>query len=364
MNFTPSMIFLVFLLCQFATTKTCCAFDILTLKYPSIFKISPLHQSVRLNSSPTENNNDDDDGQSPPLSDIALSRFPTSPEDQVRQAALSISEASNAGRKRHNIRLLLPIIGATELDDWPGGARQMMEAASPLVRGILSGMEQTPSDKLLDEDSNGDVKKTVAISVSERVIDEADEVRALFSQGVNPVDDGCGVLLPSSDSVDVLQSLDKQVGLKRNLLVVNSQWKRKTDFGLQFFGGNRQKKIDFVEKFEPTYHCSSIMVEGDIVRILRVFPGPWKVYIRVVEPSNNNVDWIKIGKKDVINEKTPEWEAAVAKEKGISDGGKIFDYGIPSYSDVEQMIVSRDGYVKKSLQERAASSLIFIKDTL
>ena len=48
------------------------------------------------------------------------SRFPTSPEDQVRQAALSLRLAKRDGKTRHDIRLLLPIIGATELDDWPG----------------------------------------------------------------------------------------------------------------------------------------------------------------------------------------------------------------------------------------------------
>jgi len=31
---------------------------------------------------------------------------------------------------RHSVRLLVPAIGATGLDDWPGGARQMMEAAT------------------------------------------------------------------------------------------------------------------------------------------------------------------------------------------------------------------------------------------
>ncbi len=50
------------------------------------------------------------------ISNMASARFPTSPEDQIRQAAISLNEATAVGKTRHSIRLLLPIIGATELD--------------------------------------------------------------------------------------------------------------------------------------------------------------------------------------------------------------------------------------------------------
>ena len=51
----------------------------------------------------------------------ALARLPTSVEDQIRQAAIAIKSASDDGKHRHLVRLLLPVIGATDLDDWPGG---------------------------------------------------------------------------------------------------------------------------------------------------------------------------------------------------------------------------------------------------
>ena len=90
------------------------------------------------------------------LSNMATSRFPTSPEDQVRQAAISIKEASKDGKKRHSVRLLLPIIGATELDDWPGGARQMMEAAAPLVKDVMTLQIEDLNDN--DSDSGNSEK--------------------------------------------------------------------------------------------------------------------------------------------------------------------------------------------------------------
>lgn len=47
----------------------------------------------------------------------------------------AIEAAWQAGIKRQRIELLLPLIGATDLDDWPGGIRQQFKAAAPLVEG-------------------------------------------------------------------------------------------------------------------------------------------------------------------------------------------------------------------------------------
>jgi len=66
------------------------------------------------------------------LADLLTSRLPTSVDDQVRQAVDSLRRATSDGLHRHSLRLLLPVIGATELDDWPGGARQMMQAGTCL----------------------------------------------------------------------------------------------------------------------------------------------------------------------------------------------------------------------------------------
>lgn len=245
---------------------------------------------------------------------------------------------------RHSIRLLLPIIGATELDDWPGGARQMMEAAAPLMKDVMRCCTVSGND----------------VDINQSIIDESDGVRALFGQAEDPTEDSCVVLLPSGDNASVLQNLDEQVGPKRNLVVVNAQWKRKTDFGISLFG-KRDEKVMFVEDFEPTFHCSNVIVEGNICRILRTYPGPWRIYLRTVEPDDETVvDWIEIGSKNLVEIKTEEW----AKQCKGQDGGVIFDYGIPSYEEILDMIVSRDGYEPKSLSERAASAFTFIKDTL
>lgn len=102
------------------------------------------------------------------ISQLLDDRFPTSVDDQVRQAAAAIVRAQNDGIQRHCVRMLLPVIGATELDDWPGGARQMMDAAAPMAGSILRQITQKISDSSVKE-------------ITDSVIDESDGLRAMFA---------------------------------------------------------------------------------------------------------------------------------------------------------------------------------------
>lgn len=51
-------------------------------------------------------------------------RLPSSKEEIIIQAHKACIAAWKAGVKRQKIQILLPLIGATILDDWPGGIRQ------------------------------------------------------------------------------------------------------------------------------------------------------------------------------------------------------------------------------------------------
>lgn len=46
--------------------------------------------------------------------------IPQTPDQQVQQAVASIEAGWKAGIKMQRLELLLPLIGATDLDDWPG----------------------------------------------------------------------------------------------------------------------------------------------------------------------------------------------------------------------------------------------------
>ena len=57
--------------------------------------------------------------------------IPQSPKETVEQAAAACRRAWAAGVRRHRVELLLPLIGATDIDDWPGGIQQQFKAAGP-----------------------------------------------------------------------------------------------------------------------------------------------------------------------------------------------------------------------------------------
>jgi hypothetical protein len=270
-------------------------------------------------------------------------RFPTSVEDQVRMAAVALEAASTNNsdqgvpeQRRHAMRLLLPVIGATELDDWPGGARQMMEAAAPMVTQMMLTWYKNQGKEIE--------------AMEESVIDESDGVRAIFIRAKDdPKDDAVVVLLPSGDTFNTLESLEAQVGSKRNMILINCQWKRPSDFPTK-------QSAESVTRFAPTFHCSNLMVEGDQIRILRTFPGEWRVFLMVTDDAKQ-IDWIEIGTKPMV-------EPSSLGANNIIRDGTLFNYGQPNYQEIETMITSRDGYTPKSAMERAAAAFTFIKDTL
>lgn len=275
------------------------------------------------------------------MSALLTSRLPTSVDDQVRQAAESLKRAARDGQRRHAIRLLLPVIGATELDDWPGGARQMMQAAKPLVQSILA---TAVSDKVVD--------------FQEILLDESDGVYAILGQVTDDAKkDMCAVLLPSGDTVSMLQKLESQVGDERDLLLVNSQWKRRSDFGGFLWADD--KSVTYAEGFAPTFSLTNLICEGESVRILRNYPGPWRVFIR--EDADGKIDWTELGQREVVDEKPADWSQQSANQR---DGGRLFDYGQPSYQEIVDMLNMSPAYTPKSPAERAAAAFLFIKDTL
>lgn len=313
---------------------TSCLLLLPTLAFQTLTKRSSPRR-VQILFDATSNVDDDDD-----LSSLVTSRLPTSVADQVRQATKSLLLATNDGTYRHAVRLLLPVIGATELDDWPGGARQMMQAAEPLLLDVLRGLGAQTTNKFL--------------------IDASDGVYAIMAEAKQARDDCCTVLLPSADTVDNLLQLDGQVGDKRNLILVNPQWKRRSDFGggLGFFGRS-DKGVDYAEQFVPTFSLTNLICEGESIRILRTHPGPWRVFVRKEE--GGVVDWVLIGNKDFVESKPDEWSSQPANQR---DGGRLFDYGLPTYQEINGMLLDTPNYAPKNPAERAAAAFNFIKDTL
>lgn len=299
------------------------------------------------------------------VSELLTSRVPTSVDDQVRQACESIVRASKVGQHRHIIRLLLPIIGATELDDWPGGSRQQIEAAYPLVEEIIKEIT-----KKLSSSSNNNNNNDIVIQSS--VIDESDGVIALFVQAENSKDDSCTILLPTADTLSnvIYKKIDKEVGSNRNLILINPQWRRKTDFSntnngnpFSWMGGDKNGDkatvINYIEQqYIPTFTLTNMICEGETIRIVRAYPGPWRIYLQMMK-NDNDIDYILIGTKDIVVNKPASWD-----NDNQQDGGRLFDCGYPTYQEIYNIIISSPNYKIKNPAERALASFNFMKDTL
>jgi hypothetical protein len=288
-----------------------------------------------------ESLNNSNDKNDPELSSLVTSRLPTSVDDQVRQCVQSIQLAAADGTVRHAIRLLLPVIGATDLDDWPGGARQMMEAAAPMVEQIMTGLG------IVDP-----------ATIQKVCLDTSDGVYAWMGQAESAANDCVFVLLPTAECVKAIRSLDEQVGPKRNLVLVNPQWRRRSDFG-GFFGID-ESSVRYAESYQPTFSLTNLICEGESVRILHNHNKPWSVYLRE-ELVNGDVDWKILGEKPFTKTPQEEWDEQPWNKR---DGGRLFDYGPPSYQEIIDMLMQSPRYTPKNPAERAAAAFTFIKDTL
>ena len=118
------------------------------------------------------------------------------------------------------------------------------------------------------------------------------------------------------------------------MIIINPQWKRKSDFGGVFgavFGGaGLPSKIDYANTFAPTYSMTSLMVDGEQIRILRSYPDGWRVFMMKVDDmeaygqgqNESGLSWAEIGKKSV----------------GNAPKGELATFGIPSYDEIGTMI--------------------------
>lgn len=154
---------------------------------------------------------------------------------QVAQAVAAIRSAWEAGVTRQRVELLLPLIGATDLDDWPGGIRQQFKAAAPLVEQILRGLKQV-------EGLKG--------PLGAEIWDDGDAVGAWAGDNL------AAVLFPTAPTLERLQRLAEERGGRRLVLIVNPQWEVQagltSDFG---FGDKKRRRLEFVDTFKGALFC-------------------------------------------------------------------------------------------------------------
>lgn len=225
-----------------------------------------------------------------------LSRLPRSPKEQVAQAADAVKKAAADGKELVSVEFNLPLIGATDLDDWPGGVRQQYQAIAPMCGELL---------KTIGTDDKADIRQ--------RVVEDADAVVVLTTEGSQ------AMVFPTAETLPELKNLagkDKKSG---PLVVVNSQI-RTNDDGSNLisdlgFGPWKKKNEEFLAQFEMVYWLSEQRIQGETVRLLKSYQQPWQLF--------------------VLTEMTADMEPECVQ---------TFEKR-PTYKELEKLLMSREGSV-------------------
>lgn len=194
--------------------------------------------------------------------------IPRGPSETVQQAAAACKRAFEAGVLRQRVELLLPLIGATDLDDWPGGIRQQFKAAQPMVEELLKELKKLPG---------------LEGRLSSRIIDDGDAVAAWEGDKL------AAVLFPTGETLGEVRKI-AEANKDRLVLIINPQWNIKgnvvSDLGI--FPWQRKANEELVNSFTEAYILKQLRMNSDDVRLLSSYPAPWQVNLsRPDAPSQN-----------------------------------------------------------------------------
>lgn len=190
--------------------------------------------------------------------DTAAPEFPSSSAEIVQQCYKAIKSAYSDGVTRQRVEIILPLIGATDIDDWPGGIRQQFKAAQPMVEDILVQLKNLPG---------------LEGPLSAKIIDDADAVGAWSGENVSLV------LFPTAETIGELRKITEAT--KKLQVIVNPQWNTEgnviNDFGV--LPWVRQPALELVKSFTDTYMVKQLRINGDNTRWIYFHGYGWKVSV-------------------------------------------------------------------------------------
>mmetsp|Transcript_20767 Transcript_20767/g.36971 ORF Transcript_20767/g.36971 Transcript_20767/m.36971 type:complete len:337 (-) Transcript_20767:333-1343(-) len=183
---------------------------------------------------------------------------PSGPERTASQAFEAVKRGVEDGKMRQRIELMLPLIGATDLDDWPGGIRQQFKAASPMVEQILTGLKK---------------EMGISGSISAKILDQGDAVASWTCDKLT------AVLFPTAET---LEYIEKELASKTDgslFLLINPQWNKGGSNVISDFGWG-QKKVNaenLIQSFDYTYSFEQRKQNGANIKLLKSYPQQWAV---------------------------------------------------------------------------------------
>eukprot|EP00276_Gloeochaete_wittrockiana_P022340 CAMPEP_0184342600 /NCGR_PEP_ID=MMETSP1089-20130417/11202_1 /TAXON_ID=38269 ORGANISM="Gloeochaete wittrockiana, Strain SAG46.84" /NCGR_SAMPLE_ID=MMETSP1089 /ASSEMBLY_ACC=CAM_ASM_000445 /LENGTH=226 /DNA_ID=CAMNT_0026671539 /DNA_START=217 /DNA_END=897 /DNA_ORIENTATION=- len=163
--------------------------------------------------------------------------MPRTLDEMIEIARATTRKSLASGEKRLLLQLPLPLTGASDLDDWPGGIQQQFLALRPIVKQFCQG--------LFNSQRTG------------RFIDADDAVHVWESDEVKIV---------SFVTSETLKALEKVASSSTvPVIVINPQW-READFG---WGEGKKTLQQIVASFTPAYIFQTTQVRLGITAAVK-----------------------------------------------------------------------------------------------
>lgn len=185
--------------------------------------------------------------------------FPQGTAEIVRQAYAATKKAYMAGVKRQRIELILPLIGATDIDDWPGGIRQQFKAARPMVEDVLVQLKALPE---------------LSGPLDARIVDDADAVGEWAGSNLSLM------LFPTAETIGELRKMRDST--KELAIIANPQWSDGSGNFVSDFGilpWQRASALEVAESFEDVYVVKQLRMNGDNTRWLYSYGFGWQIFV-------------------------------------------------------------------------------------
>ncbi|KAL7511972.1 hypothetical protein ACHAXN_008929 [Cyclotella atomus] len=214
------------------------------------------------------------------------SRIVPVPDDarvMIQQAASAIERACNDGMTRQTIRFALITEDeemSGELNEWPGGAKQMFrEAGCPLTEALLREVHVGSSN----QSSNPSV-------IATKDVWDFDGSAICTATSENGETDVTALIFPNTDSkyLKDIESISNQVGPDKLFLLINPFWRNIESFGfniLQPNGKKRAQEVIFDNGYDVTYAVLRFSARGEDCVAVKAYPYDWQLYAYREDPS-------------------------------------------------------------------------------
>jgi hypothetical protein len=194
-------------------------------------------------------------------------------ESMIFQAARAVEMAYRDGIKRQTVRLALVTEGSSfrDVNEWPGGAKQMYrEAAKPLTTSLLREIRLSPQQSLPP-------------SIISQDIWDFDGSALLTAEGrESATSDVQALVFPNTDIKYVrdIAAIDESAG-DRLFLLINPFWRNIDSWGFNLLAPGAKTKAQttiFDKGYDETYVYLRFSVRGEDCVAIKCYPYDWQIF--------------------------------------------------------------------------------------